>query len=539
MIQFFTVLLLFTSILLPREKESTLFYPYTITWNTPFEVSLVTVHRFSDAKALEISIITPEGIELKKAGINTFAGASDIAFHNEGRYYSARIDLKREFVVPDSRFQIIFTFKPENISMGKIVFQGYYINQDTVLGSLFDEEESVTASIEFYKPKKYAGKALHFKERNSEFIYKYDQSLADRHSITADFWFRTSEKDFSLLKIKNGRDILADIFINSFGMLSLQSGLINNFLHPEFISSNSWNHITTALLADKNMLEIYCNGKLVASNRMESLLNNDVSFSFGGNDSREFLLDQLKFSKTESDKIPIIINDRNFLAPPSGVEIIRIFSFDNENLINGSGGSRIEYRNVKYLKSDAPLGLRSPELNITVLASSFELEWSGGDYKQAQSYFLERSENNREFSTIYSINAVDNAEEVYRYTDSKLSYADIIYYRVKQVLKDGSSVYSSQVKVGQGFSEPFTLAQNFPNPFNPKTSIDVELFRDSDIKVSVYNLEGKEVAVIFEGNLSKGRHNFLFDGGELPSGVYICRVNTPDFTQTTKMILTK
>lgn len=539
MIQFFAVLLLFTSILLPREKESTLSYPHTVTWNTPFEVSLVSVNSFSNARSLEISITAPEGIELKKADINTYFGTSGIAFRSEGSNYSVRIDLSKEEIVPDSRFQIIFTFKPDNIYRGEIVFHGYYVKRDTILGSMFDEEDQVSASIEFYKPKKYAGRALHFKERNSEFIFKHSRGIADMYSVAADFWFRTSEKDFTLLKIKNGKEILADIFINSFGMLSLQSSLINNFLHPDFISSNSWNHITAVILSDKNTMEIYCNGNLIASNGMESYLNNDISFLFGGSDSKEFFIDQLKFSKAESDKLPLILSDRNFLTPPSGTEIIRIFSFDNDNLVNGSSGNKVEFRNLKFVKSDAPLGLRSPELNINILSSSFELEWSGGDYKQSQSYFLERSENNKEFSIIYSVNAVDDAEEIYRYTDNKMSNAEIIYYRVKQVLKDGSFVYSSQVKVGQGLSEPFALAQNFPNPFNPKTSIDVELFRDSEISVIVYNLEGKEVAVIFEGNLSKGRHKFSFDGGELPSGVYICSVTTPDFTQTTKMILTK
>jgi hypothetical protein len=107
------------------------------------------------------------------------------------------------------------------------------------------------------------------------------------------------------------------------------------------------------------------------------------------------------------------------------------------------------------------------------------------------------------------------------------------------VLKDGSVLYSSRVKVGQGFSEPFLLSRNFPNPFNPLTSIDIELFRDSDIRVIVYNLEGKEIASLFEGNLTKGKHTFSFDASEYPSGVYLCRVQTPDFSQTTKMILTK
>ncbi len=81
---------------------------------------------------------------------------------------------------------------------------------------------------------------------------------------------------------------------------------------------------------------------------------------------------------------------------------------------------------------------------------------------------------------------------------------EIVFYRVKQINKDGSVVYSSQVKVGQGLSEPFIVEQNFPNPFNPKTSIEVELLEDNEVTIVIYNLEGREVTQLYKGFLIKG-----------------------------------
>ena len=82
-------------------------------------------------------------------------------------------------------------------------------------------------------------------------------------------------------------------------------------------------------------------------------------------------------------------------------------------------------------------------------------------------------------------------KKIIRCLDQKDESSEVVYYRVKQVDKDGSIVYSSQVKVGQGLFEPFIVEQNYPNPFNPKTSIVVELLEDTQVKVIVYNLEGK------------------------------------------------
>jgi hypothetical protein len=81
--------------------------------------------------------------------------------------------------------------------------------------------------------------------------------------------------------------------------------------------------------------------------------------------------------------------------------------------------------------------------------------------------------------------------------------------------------------------------QNYPNPFNPKTIIEFELLQDSDVEVTVFDLAGKKVIVLQEGYLTSGIYKFEFDGSELPSGVYLYRISTPQFTQTRKMILAK
>jgi hypothetical protein len=95
------------------------------------------------------------------------------------------------------------------------------------------------------------------------------------------------------------------------------------------------------------------------------------------------------------------------------------------------------------------------------------------------------------------------------------------------------------MKVGQGIIEDIIIGQNYPNPFNPTTQIEFELLQDSDVEVKVFNLAGKEVALLHKGFLPQGIYHFKFDASGLPSGIYLYQVRTPSNTQTRKMVLAK
>jgi hypothetical protein len=70
------------------------------------------------------------------------------------------------------------------------------------------------------------------------------------------------------------------------------------------------------------------------------------------------------------------------------------------------------------------------------------------------------------------------------------------------------------------------LEQNFPNPFNPTTKIGFTVPGPeiAQVKLSVYDVLGKEVAVLVDGPLSPGYHSRTFDGRSLASGVYVYRL---------------
>ncbi len=83
------------------------------------------------------------------------------------------------------------------------------------------------------------------------------------------------------------------------------------------------------------------------------------------------------------------------------------------------------------------------------------------------------------------------------------------------------------------------LGATYPNPFNPAATIPVILASDATVRLAVFDLRGRLVQTLVDGNLPAGRHEIRFDGRELPSGTYVCRLDGPGGVQTRRMTLVK
>ena len=85
----------------------------------------------------------------------------------------------------------------------------------------------------------------------------------------------------------------------------------------------------------------------------------------------------------------------------------------------------------------------------------------------------------------------------------------------------------------------FALHPNYPNPFNPRTTIRFQLPEASHVKLAIYNVNGRLVADLVNGMRQAGYHEVTWDATGLASGMYICRVQAGDFTGLQKMMLVK
>ena len=85
----------------------------------------------------------------------------------------------------------------------------------------------------------------------------------------------------------------------------------------------------------------------------------------------------------------------------------------------------------------------------------------------------------------------------------------------------------------------FKLEQNYPNPFNPTTKINYSIAKTSNVKITVFNILGKEVASFVNQNQAPGNHFVIFNANSLTTGVYYYKIEAGDFNDVKKMTLIK
>ena len=116
--------------------------------------------------------------------------------------------------------------------------------------------------------------------------------------------------------------------------------------------------------------------------------------------------------------------------------------------------------------------------------------------------------------------------------DMQITVADI----------NGDALYLSHSKSGQSYQSgphKFELSSLYPNPFNPSTEVSFSLPMDDHVRLTAYDVQGKEVDVIFEGTQSVGQHSYTWNAYSLPSGVYYIRLQAGTMVTSQKAMLIK
>ena len=472
-------------------------------------------------------------------------------FHNYyGKAFRVEINLDSLGLTHDIFYQLILKLNAFNKNDVKIAFgfECRYPNNVVKVYSSYDFLNSNNPlpiiPIRFYNSQIKAGGALTLKPQ-SYINIKIDEE-GEQEKLLFEFWAKTIQTDKPFIKLMNtstGETVMG-LGVNKNHILAASESEDNEYLHDCFISNNTWTHYSILLSNEDREVTVLANDDIFLRKRLESpSYLKDLSFQLMNySKDKLYSFDILKVWEFGNSIELSLINKhyRSYTADSSKLYVNFDFD-DDDSFINIPSDSKIQvkYNNISHSRSDAPIFSRAPELNVVIYGGFYSVEWQQRELSLAKEFILERSYDGGQFEEIHTTYAEEDLNKLYYYSDEKLSTHEIVYYRLKQINKSGANVYSSTVKIGQVEQLTFNLEQNFPNPFNPETRITIEMMEQDEVELYVYDLVGKKIEKLHEGSLGQGRHSFVFNGSNLPSGIYFFEAKTPTASVVRKMILTK
>jgi hypothetical protein len=177
--------------------------------------------------------------------------------------------------------------------------------------------------------------------------------------------------------------------------------------------------------------------------------------------------------------------------------------------------------------------------------------WAGGGYKffpgsgnRAILFFTSNGGGNWYFQLPDTSFGIANLPLI-QFTDRRIGWAYMVAPRGIHTVTGGNDTFFTAVKqISSEVPKEYKLIQNYPNPFNPITKIKAFLSPSQggkqDVKLVVYDITGKEIAVLLEGQLSAGEYEVNFDGSNYSSGIYFYSLIVDGkLIDTKKMILLK
>ncbi|MCK6613328.1 MAG: pectinesterase family protein [Ignavibacteriaceae bacterium] len=194
---------------------------------------------------------------------------------------------------------------------------------------------------------------------------------------------------------------------------------------------------------------------------------------------------------------------------------------------------------------DSTIPVELTSFTASVSGKKVNLEWITATETNNRGFYIERKTENSGWENIGYVPGKGTVtyRSVYVWTDDASSAgAQILWYRLRQIDFDGTSVYLKEVKADIGKPGSYQLHQNFPNPFNPATKIKFEIPESGNterkVSLKIYDSLGREVKTLFDEEKGAGYYEIDFaDGALLASGIYFYQLRSDEFVQTRKMTL--
>jgi len=234
----------------------------------------------------------------------------------------------------------------------------------------------------------------------------------------------------------------------------------------------------------------------------------------------------------------LLLSYQPSLAPMEVLNLFRQTASQSNSPDNLMGWGIINTYDALQLTPVVSVELTSFKVNYS--NGSVYLQWFTSAEANNYGFEIQKRYDNTQFEKIGFVNGFGSTTEEnnYSFTDNDLqSYR--IYYRLKQIDFNGNFKFSDVVMIEDAVLNEFQLYRNYPNPFNPSTTIKYSLPRQSRIKISLYNILGNLVETLFDGEQTTGIHRLILNAKDLSSGVYFVSMEADHFNKSIKISVVK
>ena len=286
----------------------------------------------------------------------------------------------------------------------------------------------------------------------------------------------------------------------------------------------------------------------------------DISFAYASFDS----------TATSPDDYMSISDTKTILAGDTTASIMVIVESDTLAEIDEFLTIKIGTPINASLADSVGVGTILGNITLSVTLESFEaktgtnsveLNWTTRTESGNAGFNILRS--NTEASGYEKLNSAlvpgagtSNEAHSYTFADTSAQSRSTYFYKLVSVHNDGT-VYthppieflvglltSIDEEIVADLPTDFSLAQNFPNPFNPQTIISYSLPNPSDVRLSIYALNGRLIRTLVAGKMAAGTHRIVWDatdvdGRQVASGTYLYILKTDHFQQQRKLLFLK
>lgn len=204
---------------------------------------------------------------------------------------------------------------------------------------------------------------------------------------------------------------------------------------------------------------------------------------------------------------------------------------------------------LRYDSVEPPAAPQNLAVSGTPGSTPVHLSWTANSEPDISSYLISRKVNYGSWADIATVTSTSYDDPDWLYSTG--STFDVSYKIRAKDINGNISGYSNTVTchpwpLGKQNGESLVVSNsftndisNYPNPFNPTTTIKFSLAKNSHVSIKIYNNLGQEVKELVNDFIEAGSYESVFDASNLPSGIYFCKIQSSCYSNVIKLFLTK